>query len=289
MTYRGRFAPSPTGRLHFGSLISAVACHAQARAEGGRWLVRIEDVDRAREVQGAADAILEDLRAHGMTSDEPVVRQRDRDAAYEAVIAELLARGVAFHCACTRSDLPPDGVYPGTCVNGLPAGCEPRSIRVSVPDDVIGFDDRIQGRCEQQLAAEVGAFVIRRADGYYAYQLAVVVDDAWQGITEVVRGCDLLDSTARQIHLQRLLGYPTPRYAHHPVIVTDDGRKLSKALASTPIRADDPMPALLAAWAFLGQPPPPPAARRQPLAFWEWAPGAWRLDDVPRRQTIGLA
>lgn len=251
-SYRGRFAPSPTGPLHFGSLLAAFGSWLMARHAGGEWLIRIDDLDPPREVAGVADAQLHALERFGLVSDAPVLRQGTRDAHYRNALERLLASGDAFACHCSRSDLAGlHGVH-RACVAGA-ARPDP-SIRLRVPDGtVITFDDRVQGTMTQDVAKEVGDFVLRRADGWWAYQLAVVVDDAAQGITEVVRGADLLDSTPRQIHLQRRLGLPTPRYAHLPLVVDADGRKLSKSLAALPVDGNDPLPALRAAWLALGQ------------------------------------
>jgi glutamyl-Q tRNA(Asp) synthetase len=252
--YRGRFAPSPTGPLHLGSLVAAFGSWLLARHAGGRWLVRVEDLDPPREVDGAAAMQLATLSAFGLESDETIVRQGQRDDLYRAALEQLLASGEAFVCHCSRADLAASGGVHRGCVAG--AWRSDPSIRLAVPDgSTLAFDDAIQGRVTQQVDREVGDFVLRRADGFWAYQLAVVVDDAAQAITDVVRGADLLDSTPRQILLQRALGLPTPRYAHLPLVVDAQGRKLSKSLASLPIDAGDPLPALRAAWAVLGQPP----------------------------------
>ncbi|HVI26938.1 MAG TPA: tRNA glutamyl-Q(34) synthetase GluQRS [Xanthomonadaceae bacterium] len=250
--YRGRFAPSPTGPLHFGSLLAAFGSWLRARRAGGTWLVRVEDLDPPREVAGAAEAQLRTLAAFGLHSDEPVLRQSERGAAYQAALDRLLARGDAFACHCSRSALAANGGVHRGCVGGLR---EDPAIRFRVPADArVAFDDAIQGQVVQNVATEVGDFVLRRADGPWAYQLAVVVDDAAQGITEVVRGADLLDSTPRQILLQRALGVPTPAYAHLPLVLDAQGRKLSKSLAALPVDPDAPLPALRAAWTALGQP-----------------------------------
>ena len=237
--YRGRFAPSPTGPLHLGSLVAALASHADARAHGGTWLVRLEDIDAPRTVAGADQQILHALHVYGLSADAPPVWQSARQALYQAAFDRLVAAGHVYACACSRREIADsvlnqhaprhaELIYPGTCARGLAAGRTPRAWRVRVPDEVIAFDDRHFGRVEQNLAREVGDFVIKRADGQWAYQLAVVVDDAEQGITDIVRGADLLDSTVRQIYLQRLLGVPTPRYLHVPVVEAADGEKLSK-------------------------------------------------------------
>lgn len=250
--HRGRFAPSPTGRLHFGSLVAALGSWLFARAAGGRWIVRIEDVDREREVPGAADDILATLQAFGLASDEAVVRQSERTDMYAAALRRLEADGHAYRCWCSRSDLEPfAGIHPAACI-AAPAQ-RPPAWRVRVRDAVIGFEDAVRGPQRQDLAREIGDFVVWRADGACAYQLAVVVDDGAQAIDEVVRGADLLDSTPRQILLQRLLALPQPRYAHLPLAIGEDGRKLSKHAAALPVDAADPLPALHAALHFLGQ------------------------------------
>jgi len=250
--YRGRFAPSPTGQLHFGSLLAALGSWLLARRAGGEWLARVEDVDPPREVPGAADAQLRALDAFGLHADGPVWRQSERGAAYQAALDALIASGTAFACHCSRSDLAASGGIHRRCV--ARAERSDPAIRLRVPDDAtVAFDDAIQGRHVQRVDREVGDFVLRRADGYWAYQFAVVVDDAAQGITDVVRGADLLDSTPRQVLLQRALGLPTPRYAHLPLVVDAEGRKLSKSLAALPVDPADPLPALRAAWNALGQ------------------------------------
>jgi glutamyl-Q tRNA(Asp) synthetase len=250
--YRGRFAPSPTGPLHFGSLLAALGSWLLARHAGGQWLVRIEDLDPPREVPGAADAQLRALAAFGFVPDAPVLRQSDRGDLYRTALEQLLASGDAFVCHCSRGDLAASGGVHRRCVPG--ARRTDPSIRFRVPDfTALAFDDAIQGRVAQDVSDEVGDFVLRRTDGYWAYQLAVVVDDAAQKITDVVRGADLLESTPRQILLQRALGLPTPRYAHLPLVLDANGRKLSKSLAALPVDAADPIPALRAAWQALGQ------------------------------------
>jgi len=232
----GRFAPSPTGPLHFGSLVAAVGSWLFARAAGGRWLVRIEDLDAPRVVRGSEQEILEALRRYGLEWDGEIVRQSQRTSCYDAALARLRDLGLAYDCACSRADmqraasapLGAEPVYPGTCRHGLAHGKTARAVRFRAPDTVIGFDDLIAGRVEENIARQTGDFVIKRADGPYAYQLAVVVDDAQQGVTQVVRGGDLLSSTPRQIALPRALGLPTPVYAHLPLIVGADGSKLGK-------------------------------------------------------------
>ena len=252
--YRGRFAPSPTGPLHFGSLLAAFGSWLCARRAGGEWWVRIEDLDPPREVAGAAAAQLRTLAAFGLHPDAPVLVQGGRGDVYAAALARLLADGQAFACHCSRGDLAAAGGVHRACV----AGARRRSpaIRLRVDDgSVVAFEDAVHGRVEQDVGAEVGDFVLRRADGPWAYQLAVVADDAAQGMTDVVRGADLLDSTPRQLLLQRALGLPAPRYLHLPLVVDAAGRKLSKSAAALPVDGADPVPALRAAWRALGQPP----------------------------------
>ena len=250
--YRGRFAPSPTGPLHFGSLLAAFGSWLLARRAGGEWLVRMEDLDPPREVPGAAAAQLHALAAFGLHSDAPILYQSQRHGLYQAALERLLATGQAFACHCSRSDLVGEGGIHRTCVPG--AQRPDPAIRLRIADGtVVEFHDLVRGTLRQDVGREAGDIVLRRSDGLWAYQLAVVVDDADQGITDVVRGADLLDSTPRQIQLQRLLGLATPRHAHLPLMVDDQGRKLSKSSAALPVDADDPLPALRAAWLALGQ------------------------------------
>jgi len=264
--YRGRFAPSPTGELHAGSLVGALASYLDARAHDGAWLVRIEDIDGPRTVRGADRAILETLARFGMQSDEPPVWQSARTERYALAFARLEQAGLIYPCGCTRKEIADSLAsaharhttlaYPGTCRHGL-RGKTARAWRIRVPEGrnaVVTFEDRWQGPQRQNLEFEVGDFVLKRADGQWAYQLAVVVDDAEQGITHVVRGADLLDSTARQIYLQRCLGMPTPVYQHVPVVVDANGEKLSKQTGARALDHDDPLPALVAAARHLGLP-----------------------------------
>jgi glutamyl-Q tRNA(Asp) synthetase len=279
----GRFAPSPTGDLHFGSLLAAVASYLQAKSSGGQWLIRVEDIDPPREVAGSADRILRDLNRFGMQSDQPVLYQSQRSGAHELAITKLLDRGLAYHCGCSRSEIPASGVYPGTCHDGLPKGKIPRSVRLRVSNELLSFTDLVQGHIQQDLQESVGDFVIRRVDGLAAYHLAVVVDDAFQGVTDVIRGADLLGSTARQIHLQNCLGLVTPVYAHHPVAVGADGRKLSKRLGSDPVSSSVPSRVMEMALRFLGQPCPPELNNKE---LWSWAADHWRLSRIPRSANV---
>lgn len=279
--YRGRFAPSPTGDLHFGSLLAAFGSWLLARAAGGRWLVRIEDLDPPREVPGAAQRQLDALAAFGLQSDEPVVRQSGRSALYQQAIERLLADGHAFFCHCSRTDLAAAGGVHHHCVASALRNDPSIRLRIA-PGTRIDFVDAIQGHQSQELARDVGDFVLRRADGHWAYQLAVVVDDAAQGVTDVVRGADLLESTPRQIALQRALGLPTPRYAHLPLVLGADGRKLSKTEAACPLDLADPLPALRRAWRALGQDPAALAAADELPDLLEAARAAFAAARIPR-------
>ena len=285
--YVGRFAPSPTGRLHMGSLIAAVASYAQAQAHQGRWLLRMEDIDPPRERPGAAKAIEEDLKRFGFQADQPALYQSDRTKAYRQALDRLLASGQVFRCGCSRRHLGHGRTYPNTCSGGLPSGRAPRSWRVRVSGQVV-FSDALQGVCRQNLVTDAGAFILWRADGQPAYQLAVVVDDDYQGITEIVRGQDLLDSTPRQIFLQRLLGYTTPVYLHIPIAINHQGNKLSKQTGADPIDPQKPMPALRRAWRFLGQLDPPQDALSSVESFWHWASLHWSAKRIPAASEIPL-
>ena len=287
MPYVGRFAPSPTGALHFGSLLAALASWLDARRAGGRWLVRMEDLDQPRVMPGAADAILRQLETFGLEWDGAVVYQSARLDLYRNAIESLQAH--CYACACTRKELEDsalaiDGsrIYPGTCRAGLAPGKAARAVRVHTHDEPVRFTDRVQGEVWQSLERDIGDFVVRRADGLFAYQLAVVVDDDAQGVTDVVRGADLLDSTTRQIHLQRLLGYATPRYLHLPVATNVEGEKLSKQTQAADARAAD-MPGALR---FLGMHPPSGLA---PGEWLGWASKRWDPARIPRARSIPVA
>jgi glutamyl-Q tRNA(Asp) synthetase len=289
VTYRGRFAPSPTGPLHFGSLVAAVGSYLEARVHGGDWFVRIDDLDPLRVVRGSADHILKTLDACGMEWNGRIVHQSTRSDAYHCALHELRQRARVYACACSRREIADSGVaglegyvYPGTCRAGLPARRAARAWRIDTEHRVISFDDTIQGRIEQDLGRSVGDFVLYRADRVYAYHLAVAVDDAEQGISDIVRGADLLDSTPRQIYLQRLLGLPTPRYAHLPVAVNERGEKLSKQTHAEPVDTARISAALLRVLRFLGHDAPATLERATVREVWDWAFANWQLERVPR-------
>jgi len=280
--YTGRFAPSPTGPLHFGSLLAAVASYLQAKSRQGRWLLRVEDIDPPRAQRGADSAIIRALETYGFEWDGPVLFQSRNLEKHREIVTQLIASGLAYRCGCSRADLAaaPQGplgpIYPGTCRSGSRARYA--SIRVRTHNDPIRFDDLLQGAQSQRLEAESGDFVIQRRDRLIAYQLAVIVDDFAEGITQVVRGVDLLDSTPRQIYLQSLLGYPTPQYAHIPVAVNATGQKLSKMTGATAIPLDKVQPTLIAALYALRQHPPTDLAAADLESTWAWATANWRLD-----------
>ncbi|GHT90596.1 glutamyl-Q tRNA(Asp) synthetase [Betaproteobacteria bacterium] len=295
MNYRGRFAPSPTGALHFGSLIAALASCLEARAHGGEWLVRMEDVDAPRTAPGAAEGILACLEAHGFIWNGEILWQSRRLEAYQAALDDLRAKNLAYGCACSRKEIAErataraiDGglLYSGTCRHGTPSGRLPRAWRLRVENADIDFSDPIQGTIRQNIARDVGDFVLLRADCQFAYQLAVVVDDAFQGITHVVRGADLLDSTPRQIYLQACLDYAQPEYLHVPVATNAAGEKLSKQTGAKALDVEHPAANLVRALNFLGQHPPQELAQASVREVWEWALGNWQREKIPRCQWI---
>jgi glutamyl-Q tRNA(Asp) synthetase len=275
----GRFAPSPGGDLHFGSLVSAVGSFLEARETGGKWLIRIENIDPPRELPGSAQRIIGDLKTFGMESDAPVLYQSERFTAYQDAVNKLVREGQAYPCACSRKDLPASGIYPGTCRTGIAKGKEARSIRFFAHNTGTSFVDKLQGLVQDP----IDDFIIRRADGYFAYQLAVVVDDDFQEISQVVRGADLLDSTVRQIALQNALGYITPEYMHLPLVVSTDGKKLSKRVFSDPIQHHNPIDAVTMALKFLGQNPPTGVSLKH---LWAWAFEHWNRNLIPRKKAI---
>ncbi len=280
--YRGRFAPSPTGPLHFGSLIAAVGSYLQARQANGAWMVRIEDLDPPRTVPGSADAILRTLEAFGFEWDEAVVHQSQRYSFYERALAQLRLEQRTFLCSCSRSNLAtpdsgPIGRYSGTCRAKPAAPDQPLATRLRVDPGIVRFMDRIQGLITTDVTAQVGDFVLKRRDGLWAYQLAVVVDDAAQAITEVVRGADLLDTVPRQILLQRALGLPMPEYVHLPLAMDTEGKKFSKSTGALALNPQTPGPALWAALQFLKQSPPQDLRDCSVAQIWTWARDHWSL------------
>ena len=297
--YTGRFAPSPTGPLHFGSLIAAVASYCDAKANAGKWLLRIEDLDKPREMAGAADDILRTLQAFGFEWDDQIVYQSKRSEAYEHALQNLKNQSVIYPCSCSRKEIVDSSIligiegaiYPRTCYTNtgfFKHNLTPSinaAYRAVVLDKTIGFMDAIQGKIVQNLARDIGDFVIKRADGLFAYQLAVVVDDAEQSITHIVRGADLLDSTPRQIYLQRLLGLTTPNYAHVPVVVNAQGEKLSKQTLAQPISVSAAAQQLFNALSFLGQNPPMQLQNSALNEIWQWAIVDWQLASIPREKT----
>jgi len=281
----GRFAPSPTGPLHFGSLVAAVASYCDARSQNGQWLLRIEDVDQTRRVAGACEEIIRTLQHYGFSWDSDITYQSQRTDVYEAALSQLRDRGLAYACTCSRKEIADSStlqgiegaIYPGTCLQRMVKPGIPSAWRLKTSDTEIGFDDLIQGHLQHHLAQEIGDFVIKRADGLFSYQLAVVVDDALQKVTHVVRGADLLNSTTRQIYLQQLLGYHTPVYAHIPLVLNADGQKLSKQTLATSLPNDNVVSTLVAALNFLQQPLPDKVHTYSLTQLWQWAITHWQL------------
>ena len=279
--YIGRFAPSPSGPLHFGSAVAALASFLQARSRGGHWTVRIEDIDPPREQAGASAAILDALTALGLQWDGPVTFQSHRASAYDEALAQLDAADLTFPCACTRKQLG-GGPYAGACREGIAPGQVGRSVRLRVDAAEIHFEDEVQGHYGQDLAREVGDFILLRADGLYSYHLAVVIDDAAAGVTEIVRGVDLIDSTPRQIHLQTALGVETPAYVHFPVVLNAAGSKLSKQTFAKPIDVRSPSRVLFESLSFLRQQPPRALLGAPPEEILAWGVVHWDLQAVGR-------
>lgn len=295
MTYRGRFAPTPSGPLHFGSMVAAIGSWCDARAHGGMWQLRIDDLDPPRTAPGAIDSILRCLEAFALEWDGAVVYQSRRSAAYHVALHRLREGARVFPCGCSRREIleaPGESagasVYPGTCRDGLPAGRTARAQRLRVEDITVGFDDLLQGRIEQRLATSVGDFVLYRAEHVYSYHLACAVDDAEEGVTCVVRGADLIDSTPRQIYLQRLLGLPTPQYLHLPIAVDPSGQKLSKQTLAHPVDPGNAAPVLHQVLRFLGQQPGADLARAAPAELLRWARSSWSRARLPRSHSITL-
>lgn len=272
--------------MHLGSLYTAAASYLDARASRGRWLLRIEDLDPPREVPGAAQRIVATLASFGFEWDGPILRQSARRTAYEEALALLRTRDLLFECSCSRTVLGPSTRYPGTCRERPASPGVATATRLRVEPGEIRFVDRVQGAQVEDVAHALGDLLLKRRDGLYAYLLAVVVDDADQGVSDVVRGADLIEHTAAQIHLQRVLGLSTPRYAHPPALVEPSGAKLAKSARSVALDARAGAAALARVFALLGLDPPRELARGTLAAAWEWAIGAWRIESVPRALTL---
>ncbi|TVO70552.1 tRNA glutamyl-Q(34) synthetase GluQRS [Sedimenticola selenatireducens] len=289
MNYRGRFAPSPSGPLHFGSLVAAMGSYLDAKHHKGTWLVRIEDIDPPREKPGAADQILRTLETFGFEWDESVLYQSKRLNAYQDALHELARDGLLYECTCSRSEINAIGqrgiegiIYPGTCRTYSPGSSvsnTPKALRIKTSEHPIQFRDGLAGSQTQNIAKEIGDFILKRADGLFAYQLAVVMDDAYQNITHVVRGADLLTSTPRQIYLQMQLHLPTPSYTHLPLVLNEDGTKLSKQSGSQPVTGSTVMTALKSAWDFLGQ-IDTSTSPESVAEFWTWAMDNWDTGSI---------
>ncbi|MDD7805759.1 MAG: tRNA glutamyl-Q(34) synthetase GluQRS [Endozoicomonas sp. (ex Botrylloides leachii)] len=288
--YIGRFAPSPSGSLHFGSLVTALASYLDARAKMGLWLVRIEDIDPPREQAGAASQILKAIETYGMEWDGKVVYQSNRHCAYENALNTLSQYNMLYPCICSRKKLSLlKGVYPNYCRKNTPDVNQPYALRLKCPDKTLAFVDLIQDKQTYNLSS-LGDFILKRKDKLYAYQLAVSVDDAFQGVTHIVRGYDLLDSTPRQLYLQSLLNYPSPIYAHVPIITdTPDGNKLSKQNLAQPLPLDDPRPSLIKAMTTLGLKPDETLLASSISEILKWGIAQWDITQVPKESSIALA
>ena len=291
--YRGRFAPSPTGALHFGSLIAAVGSYLEAKSHNGEWLVRIENLDKPREIPAASHEIFRALEILGMEWDHEVIYQDQRIDSYENILTILNKRGLTYSCTCTRKEIADSSItgisgqiYAGTCRNNVQNKDRPGAVRIKTDNNIIEFEDSLHGLISQRLESETGDFILRRSDGIYAYQLAVVADDATQGITNVVRGADLLDSTPRQIYLQKLLGYSTPTYMHLPVAVNNQGEKLSKQTKAALLDISNPVKQLVEAVNFLGQESPIELLGNSVSSFWKWAIENWHPEKIHKKRTI---
>lgn len=287
--YRGRFAPSPTGPLHFGSLITAIGSYLQAKTQHGKWLLRIEDLDIPRTVKGASEQIIRTLEQLGFEWDEEIVYQSQRSHIYEEAHDFLLENKLSYPCSCSRKQLSQNNnnsVYPGNCRFQLSRPNTPASYRVKTDNRLIAIRDMLQIPLQQTLEDEVGDFIIKRNDGLFAYQLAVVVDDFQQNITDVVRGSDLYGVTPRQIYLQQLLNYPTPNYLHLPVATNQSREKLSKQTHAPAIDLSATNQPLVAALSFLGQTPPSELTQMDISSFWEWAICHWNPQKVPKKLKI---
>ena len=285
MSVTGRFAPSPTGPLHFGSVVSAVASYMQAKSQHGKWLVRMDDIDKPRNQAGADTSILKSLEILGLYWDDEVLFQSQRQEAYLSALELLSDKNLLYRCTCTRKQLQ-GNAYPGTCRDKGRSSDRQHSLRVLCNQEAINLNDEIQGHFLQNLETEIGDFIVHRADGLVAYHIATVVDDAWQNITEIIRGADLLDSTPRQIYLQEILDYHIPIYSHLPVAVNQQGYKLSKQYHAKPIDDEDPVTTLIQALDFLGQDPDKLLAEENVEEIIQWGIEHWSLDKIPRRDSI---
>jgi len=291
--YCGRFAPSPTGKLHFGSLIAAVGSYLEAKSHNGKWLIRIENLDKPREIPTASYEILRTIETLGMEWDHEVIYQNHRKDAYENALATLNKRELTYLCTCTRKEIADSSItgisgqiYSGTCRYNIQNKDRSGAIRIKTDNSIIEFKDYLYDSISQRLKSDIGDFILRRSDGIYAYQLAVVVDDAAQGITNVVRGADLLDSTPRQIYLQKILGYSTPTYMHLPVAVNNQGKKLSKQTRAAILDVSNPVKLLIEAVRFLGQEPPIELFENNVASFWKWAIKNWHPKRIHKERTI---
>jgi glutamyl-Q tRNA(Asp) synthetase len=289
----GRFAPSPTGPLHFGSLVAAVASYCDAKSQGGQWLLRIEDVDQTRKVPGASEDIIATLQRYGFAWDGDILYQSQRAGRYEEALSSLREKNLVYPCTCSRKEIADSStrqgiegaIYPGTCRQHPIKPGMPTAWRLKTEHEVIGFEDAIQGQQQHHMATDIGDFVIKRADGLFSYQLAVVVDDALQGVTHVVRGADLLQSTTRQIYLQKSLGYTTPVYAHIPLVLNEQGQKLSKQTLANALPQDNVKDTLIKALHFLPFLPKPFPTFLSLSDLWRWAIDHWQITK-PAKTTI---
>ena len=291
--YCGRFAPSPTGRLHFGSLIAAVGSYLDAKSHNGKWLIRIENLDKPREIPAVSNDILRTIETLGMEWDHEIIYQSNRKDAYEDALAILNKHRLTYTCTCTRKEIADSSIvgisgqiYAGTCRSKVRNKDHSGAIRIKTDNNIIEFDDYLYGLISQRLERDIGDFILRRSDGIYAYQLAAVVDDAAQGISNVVRGADLLDSTPRQIYLQKILGYSTPTYMHLPVVVNKEGKKLSKQTREALLDISNPVKQLIEAIRFLGQEPPIELLENNVSSFWQWAIKNWCPEKIHKKRTI---
>ena len=286
--YKGRFAPSPTGPVHFGTLIAAVGSYLQAKANNGKWLIRMEDVDTTRKVEGSDKEILDTLEAFGFEWDGEIIYQSEQTRHYEKALEQLIDQSLVFPCLCSRKQLTTidSDIYPGTCRDRkLPEDNE-HALRLLAKNITIEFDDIVMGKQSQSMAQQCGDFVIKRRDGLFAYQLAVVVDDALQNITEIVRGSDLLDSTPRQVYIQQLLGYPTPAYCHLPLAVDSDGNKISKSEGATKVDIKNREKLICSVLVFLGQNPPADLSSCNINDIWKWAEEHWDMSHIQSKTHI---